>query len=389
MASGVLAAVRASLARLQGDHLLRRRRVVRSPQGPRVEVDGASLVNFSSNDYLGLANHPQLVAAAKAALDEWGTGSGASALVSGHLAVHEEAERRFAGFVGRERALLFGSGYLANLGILAALADRESEIFSDALNHACLIDGARLSRAQVTRYPHLDVASLERALAASRAPTKVIATDAVFSMDGDVAPLAELSALADRHDAWLVVDDAHGIGVLGREGRGTLDHFGVRSPRVVHMATLGKALGSHGAFVAGERDVIEWLVQRARTYVFSTAPPPTVPAVAIAALDLLQSDPARIASLHRLIARFHEGAGKLGLARAGPTAIQPILVGEAGRAVALSAALAERGLWVPAIRPPTVPEGSSRLRISLSAGHREADVDCLLEALAAEAAPVA
>jgi 8-amino-7-oxononanoate synthase len=375
----------AGLAELARDGLLRTRRIVESAQGPRVRLQGRSLANFSGNDYLGLAASPALAAAAHASIDAWGVGSGASALVSGHLGVHEAAEERFARFVGVERALLFGSGYMANLGILAALADRHAEIFSDRLNHACLIDGARLSRAEVTRYPHNDVRFLAARLEASKAPVKVIATDAVFSMDGDMAPVRELVALADRHDAWLVLDDAHGIGVLGACGRGSLDHFGVSSPRIVYMATLGKALGGYGAFVGGAAGTIDWLVQRARTYVFSTALPPMAAAVAHAAIDLLESEPGRVAALHQRIGRLRAACEAAGVPL-GPsaTAIQPLLVGEAQRAVDLSAALQARGFLVPAIRPPTVPEGTSRLRISLCATHAPEDVDGLAAALAIE-----
>ena len=381
--AGPASALEAGLAALEREQLLRRRRVLDSPQGPRVRVDGRELANFSSNDYLGLANDAALAAAAHEAIDTWGVGSGASALVSGHLAIHEAAEQAFASFAGLERALLFGSGYMANLGILAALADRNAHIFSDKLNHACLIDGARLSRAEVTRYPHLDVAALARALEASGAPLKVIATDAVFSMDGDVAPVADLLSLAERHEAWLVLDDAHGFGVLGRHGRGVLDHFAARSPRIVYMATLGKALGGYGAFVGGARPVIEWLVQRARTYVFATSLPPMAAAVARAAIGRLAADEQLVQRLHRNIALFRARCE----ARHVPlspsiTAIQPLVLGSAGRALAASKALQEQGFLVPAIRPPTVPEGTSRLRVSLSAGHAGGDIEALVEALA-------
>ena len=253
------------LAALEREGLKRTRRVLESPQGPRAVVGGRSLANFSSNDYLGLANHPRLRAAAHAAIDAFGVGAGASPLVSGHLRPHEQAERRFARFCGLPHALLFASGYAANLGVIAALCDRHAEVFGDRLNHACLHDGALLSRAAFTRYRHLDLEGLATALAASRAPVKLVATDSVFSMDGDVAPLRELAALAEAHDAWLLVDDAHGVGVLGAGGHGALEHFGLSSPRLVYMATLGKALGGYGAFVAGSAELVEWLLQRART----------------------------------------------------------------------------------------------------------------------------
>jgi 8-amino-7-oxononanoate synthase len=369
------------LAGLEHENLRRTRRVLDSAQGPRIVVDGVSALNFSSNDYLGLANDGRLRAAAHAAIDQYGTGAGASALVTGHMRVHDDAERRFARFTGLPAALLFSSGYAANLGILAALCDRHAEIFADRFNHACLNDGAILSRATLTRYPHLDLATLEARLAASSAPVRVIATDTVFSMDGDVAPVPQLLALAERHDAWLVLDDAHGIGVLGATGRGALEHFGVRSPRIVYMATLGKALGGYGAFVGAEPDVIDWLVQKARTYVFSTALPPSVAATAIAALDVLENEPALVKRLHDRIAQFRAAASGLPLGHSA-TAIQPMVLGDAARAQAASRQLLERGFCVPAIRPPTVPEGTARLRVSLSAAHERSEVEALAAALA-------
>ena len=382
--SRIAARVADGLAALEHATLLRRRRVVESPQGPRVRVDGRELRNFSSNDYLGLANHPALRAAAHAAIDRHGVGAGASPMVSGHLAVHEEAEARFAAFVGLPRALLFASGYAANLGVLAALCDRHAEIFADRLDHACLVDGALLSRARLTRYPHNDLDALSARLQASSAEVRVVATDTVFSMDGDIAPVAQMLALCERHDAWLLLDDAHGMGVLGARGRGALEHFGVRSPRILYMATLGKALGGYGAFVAGEDAAIEWLVQRARTYVFSTALPPMAAAVAVSAMDLLASDSSLVARLHERIGQLRRACIESGVALApSETAIHPLVLGGAQRAVQASARLAEAGFLVPAIRPPTVPENTSRLRISLSAAHESADVVDLARALAA------
>jgi 8-amino-7-oxononanoate synthase len=373
----------AALAELDRTHRLRVRRILDSPQGARVREGADELANFSSNDYLGLANHARLREAAALAIERYGVGAGASALVSGHTRLHDEAERAFAQFVGLPRALLFGSGYLANLGILATLADRRAEIFADRLNHACLVDGAILSRARLTRYPHLDVEALAARLSASRAAVKVVATDAVFSMDGDLAPLDRLAELCEAHDAWLVIDDAHGIGVLGRDGRGSLDHFGVRSPRVVYMATLGKALGGYGAFVAGEERVVEWLMQRARTYVFSTALPPMAAGAAVAALELIAAQPQVVRRLQERIGEFKRACAREGV-RLGEsaTAIHPLVVGADEAALALSARLREAGFLVPAIRPPTVPEGTSRLRISLSAAHSRADVEGLARALA-------
>jgi len=356
--------------------------VLDSPQGARIVESGRALANFSSNDYLGLANHQRLRAAAIRAIEDYGVGAGASPLVSGHLRVHHRAEERFAAFADLPRALLFGSGYAANLGILAALGGPDSEVFSDQLNHACLIDGARLSRGKVTPYPHLDLEALEAHLAASRSTVRIVATDAVFSMDGDIAPVPRLAELCDRHDAWLVLDDAHGIGVLGATGRGTLEHFGVRSPRIVYMATLGKALGGYGAFVGATPEVIEWLVQRARTYIYSTALPPMVAAAAIAALDLVDSDASLVATLRERIAQFRRACAAAGIDTPSQSAIQPIMVGTPERALATSARLQDEGFLVPAIRPPTVPEGASRLRVSLSATHAAAEVEALAAALA-------
>ena len=371
------------LAALDRETLRRSRRVLDSPQGARVRVGGRELANFSSNDYLGLAADPRLVDAVRRSLDDYGVGAGASPLVSGHLRAHEEAEERFAAFCGLPRALLFGSGYAANIGILTVLAGPEAEVFGDRLNHACLHDGARLSRAAYTRYPHGDTDALERALAASPAAVKVVATDAVFSMDGDVAPLPRILALCERHDAWLVVDDAHGIGVLGERGRGSLEHFDIASPRVVYMATLGKALGGYGAFVAGSPDAIEWILQRARTYIFSTALPPMMAAAASAALEIVEHDRALLARLRARIAEFRAACAEAAVpVTPSETAIQPVIVGDAARAVEVSARLLARGFLVPAIRPPTVPRGTSRLRVSLCAAHERDDVERLARALA-------
>ena len=371
------------LAALDRETLRRSRRVLDSAQGAHVRVGGRDLANFSSNDYLGLAADPRLVDAVRRSLDDYGVGAGASPLVSGHLRAHEEAEERFAAFCGLPRAILFGSGYAANIGILTVLAGPEAEIFGDRLNHACLHDGARLSRAAYTRYPHGDTDALESALAASRTPVKVVATDAVFSMDGDVAPLPRILALCERHDAWLVVDDAHGIGVLGERGRGSLEHFRIASPRIVYMATLGKALGGYGAFVAGSPDAIEWILQRARTYIFSTALPPMMAVAASAALEILERDRPLLARLRARIAEFRAACAESAVpVTPSETAIQPVLVGEAKRAVEVSARLLARGFLVPAIRPPTVPQGTSRLRVSLGAAHERAEVERLARALA-------
>ncbi|MDS4019229.1 MAG: 8-amino-7-oxononanoate synthase [Candidatus Competibacter sp.] len=371
------------LARLAAEGLLRQRRTLDSPCGPEAVVDGRRVVAFCSNDYLGLANHPALIAAVRDAAERWGVGSGASHVVSGHLRPHAELEEQLATFIGRERALYFTTGYMANLAIVPALVERNDAVFADKLNHASLIDAALLARAEHVRYPHGDWEALARRLERSRARRKLILTDAVFSMDGDLAPLPELFELAERFDAWLVVDDAHGFGVLGPGGRGSLAHFGLPpSPRLILMGTLGKAVGVSGAFVAGDRRVIEWLMQRARPYIFTTASSPAIAAALLASLGLIAAGEDRRARLQGLIARLRVGLqGLPWRLLSSPTAIQPVLVGGNAAAVRLADRLFARGLWVPAIRPPTVPAGTARLRISLSAAHTEAQVDALVAAV--------
>ena len=375
-----------ALDRRRAEGLARTRRTVSTPQGPRVDVDGRTLVAFASNDYLGLASDPAVVTAARAAALRTGVGAGASHLVCRHMPPHAALEEELAAFVAPcagARALTFSSGYLANLAILTSLCGRGDAVFADRLNHACLNDGALLARAELVRYAHGDADALAARLAASRAPRKVVATDAVFSMDGDVAPLRRLLELAERHDAWLVVDDAHGFGVLGG-GRGSLAHFGLAAERIVYMGTLGKAAGVAGAFVAAHPTVIETLAQTARPYVYTTAAPPLLAEALRAALGIVRADDARRHRLHANIARFRAGAATLPWrVPASDTAIQPIVVGDSAAAVALAGRLAERGFWVPAIRPPTVPANTARLRVSLSAAHAPADVDALLAALAA------
>jgi 8-amino-7-oxononanoate synthase len=382
--SALIAGLEAQLAARRAAGLERRRRVVSSPQGPRVVVDGRELLAFASNDYLGLANDPALVAAAREGALAWGAGAGASHLICGHQAPHAELEREIADYVRPcpgARALTFATGYLANLAIVSALADRDSAVFADKLNHACLNDGALLSRAELVRYRHADVAALAQRLAASRARHKLIATDAVFSMDGDIAPLRELLALAETHDAWLVVDDAHGFGVLG-EGRGSLAHCGVAGDRVVAMGTLGKAAGVAGAFVAAHSAVIETLIQTARPYIYTTAAPALLAHTLRASLAAVRDGAARRARLQARIGQFRAGAAGLPWSLLpSPTAIQPLVVGASAAALELADALWARGLWVPAIRPPTVPQGTARLRISLSAAHTEEDVAQLVAAL--------
>jgi 8-amino-7-oxononanoate synthase len=376
--------LRDRLRQLEREGLLRRRRIVDGPQGAWLHVDGRRCLSFCSNDYLGLASHPALVAAAQRALAESGVGAGASALISGHAREHDALERSLARFVGLPRALYFSTGYMANLGVVTALVGRGDTVFSDALNHASLIDAARLSRAEVEVYPHRDLARLEERLARCASPVKLVASDAVFSMEGALAPLPELLALCERHDAWLLVDDAHGFGVLGEGGRGALSHFGLAAPRIVYMATLGKAAGVFGAFAASDASTIEWLLQRARSYVFTTGSPPALAAALLESLKLIEREDRRRTRLREHVARLRAGLAGLPWRLApSETPIQPLIVGSNDAAVALMEALLERAIWVPAIRPPTVPEGAARLRISLSAAHESADVDRLVDALRA------
>jgi 8-amino-7-oxononanoate synthase len=374
--------IESGLDHLEREGLLRQRRIVEGPQGAYLRFDGREYLSFCSNDYLGLANHPELVTAAERGLAAHGVGAGASALISGHTLEHEALEKRLAEFVGLPRALYFATGYMAAIGIIPALVRRGDTIFSDRLNHACLIDGARLSRAEVRIFPHRDVRELEDMLAQCRSARKLVVSDAVFSMDGDIAPLPELLALCARYDARLLLDDAHGFGVLGRGGRGTLSHFDVASPCVVYIGTLGKAAGVFGAFVAGEASVVEWILQRARTYVFTTSSPAMLASAIVASLRLIDAEDWRRARLRRSIAQLHAGVGGLPWKMLpSETAIQPLVVGENHEAVALMEALLERGIWAPAIRPPTVPAGTARLRIALSASHTAHDVDRLTLAL--------
>jgi 8-amino-7-oxononanoate synthase len=376
--------ISAQLLQLQEQNLLRRRRIVDGPQEPLLSIGGKPVLAFCNNDYLGLANHPALAAAAQDAITRFGVGAASSALISGHSSVCEELEIALAAFVGMPRALYFANGYMANMGIVPALAGPGDMVFSDRLNHACLIDGARLSGAEFRVYPHGDMATLERHLARSASRRKLILTDAVFSMDGDIAPLPELLALCEKYDAWLLVDDAHGFGVLGPQGRGSLAHFGLASPRVLYMGTLGKAAGVAGAFVAGDAILIEWLSQRARTYVFTTASPPLLAGALLAALALFETEDWRRQHLQLLIRRLREGlAGLPWSLLPSETAIQPLIVNDNQRALDLMADLLERGIWAPAIRPPTVPKGTARLRISLSAAHTVEQVDRLIDALQA------
>jgi 8-amino-7-oxononanoate synthase len=374
----------ARLRELERVGLMRRRRRVDGPQGPNLRVDGSDVLAFCSNDYLGLANHPALAEAARRALDQFGVGAGASGHLCGHTGAHEALEQRLAQFVGLPRALHFSTGYMANLGVLPSLAGPGDVVFSDRLNHASLIDAARLSRAEVVIYPHRDTAALDRQMQQWPDRSKLVVTDAVFSMDGDLAPLPQLLALCRRHDAWLVVDDAHGFGVLGESGAGSLAHWGLSSDRIVYMGTLGKAAGVFGAFVAADSEVVEWILQRARTYMFTTASPPMLAAALLAALDVIESESWRRERLASLIERVGSGLSNLPW-RPLPstTAIQPLIVGENSEVMSLMESLKRDGIWVPAIRPPTVAPGTARLRISLSASHRDQDVDRLSNSLQA------
>jgi 8-amino-7-oxononanoate synthase len=363
------------LAEIGRSGLLRRRLVRESPQGPRIVVEGREYLAFCSNDYLGLANHPEIAQAAIDAVRRYGVGEGGSHLLSGHNALHERLEAKLAEFVDMPRALLFSTGYQANLGAVTALVGPGDAVFSDALNHASLIDGVRLSRARVVRYPHVDLASLERALGESEERVKLIATDGVFSMDGDVAPLKGLLELCERHDAWLLIDDAHGFGVMGPEGRGTPAHFGLRSSRIIYVGTLGKAAGVAGAFVAGTAEVVEMVMQRARTYIYTTAAPALLSGALEASLRLVQEEEWRRRRLRLLVETLRNAVGGSGAALApSDTPIQPLILGTSVEALRLSTRLRDQRILVPAIRPPTVPEGTARLRISLSAAHSEQDV---------------
>ena len=371
------------LERRRTEHLYRERLILDSPQGVEVRIGSEILLSFCSNDYLGLAQHPAVIAAFKAGADRYGVGAGASHLVCGHSAAHHALEEELAEFVGARRALLFSTGYMANLGVMSALCGRETTIFEDRLNHASLIDAARLTRAKVKRYPHADIARLDRLLTDTPGQ-KFITTDTVFSMDGDMAPLKELHRLAERHGAWLLADDAHGLGVLGKDGRGSLERFGVPlAPPTILMGTLGKAFGVFGAFVAGEEALIETLIQQARTYIYTTALPPAVAEAVRASLKIVRAESWRRERLGALVARFRQGAQELGFTlMASETPIQPLMLGTAEVALDVSQKLRAQGILVPAIRPPTVPEGSARLRFTFSAAHELSHVDRLLGALA-------
>lgn len=373
----------AKLAEIQARGLYRRRHTLKRLGGVEVEIEGRRVLNFCGNDYLGLAGHPKLVEAMRRAVEVYGVGSGASHLVSGHSLPHHALEEELAEFTGRNRALLFSTGYMANLGLLSALARRGDWVFEDRLNHASLLDGALLSGARLKRYAHRDVANLRAGLAGCAANGRLIVSDGVFSMDGDLAPLPELAQAASDAGAWLIVDDAHGLGVVGPNGRGVVEHFGLGQAQVpVLVGTLGKAFGTFGAFVAGGGDLIEWLIQRARTYVYTTALPPALAEATRASLHLVCEESWRRDKLRVLVERFRIGARQLGLnLLASTTPIQPVLIGGNEDALKASQTLLDAGFLVGAIRPPTVPAGTARLRITFSAAHEESQVDQLLDAL--------
>lgn len=373
----------ARLAERRAAHLFRQRPLLQSPQGPLVQVDGRELLAFCSNDYLGLANHPEVIRAMQQGAEKWGVGGGASHLVIGHSQPHHELEEALAEFTGRPRALLFSTGYMANLAAVTALVGQGDTVLEDRINHASLLDAGLLSGARFSRYLHNDAGSLASRLEKATGNTLVV-TDGVFSMDGDLADLPALSKAAQAKGAWLMVDDAHGFGPLGATGGGIVEHFALSVDQVpVLVGTMGKAFGTAGAFVAGSEELIETLIQFARPYIYTTSQPPAVACASLKSLQLLRTESWRREHLNKLIARFRQGAESIGLTLMdSSTPIQPILVGDSARAMQLSELLKQRGLLVGAIRPPTVPAGSARLRVTLSAAHSEAQLERLLEALA-------
>ena len=378
----MLQALQNELNQRKVDGLLRQRRLLDSPQAETIVANGAKYLSFCSNDYLGLANHPKLISAMQVAAGDSGVGSGASNLITGHHRYHDDLEKKLAKFVGMPAALVFSTGYMANIGVLGALVGRGDAIFADKLNHACLNDGGYYSLAEFYRFAHNDVKALEKLLKNSTAKRKLIAADAVFSMDGDIAPIPHYLRLCEQYDAYLYMDDAHGFGVLGEHGKGSLSHFNIASPRIIYMATLGKAAGVAGAFVAGEQVVIDYLIQTAKSYVYSTPAPPALSATLIESMNLIENGDELRAHLQHLIATLKQNLHlKKWQLMPSQTAIQPLLVGSNHAAVSLSEHLQKQGVLVPAIRPPTVPVNTARLRISLSAAHSENDVLKLAEML--------
>ncbi len=375
--------LQAELAARKEQGLFRQTQVAQSPQGPLMKINGQSYLTFCSNDYLGLANHPVVVEAFKRAADEFGVGSGSAHLVNGHTDYHEQLELALAEFTGRESAILFSTGYMANLGVVGALLNKQDAVFEDKWNHASLLDAGLLSGARFQRYLHNDLDNLQTRLARSDGRRKLIVTDAVFSMDGDSADLKGLSTLAKQHDAWLMVDDAHGFAVLGDQGAGLCEQANLNQDDVqILMGTLGKGFGTAGAFVAGSSELIEYLTNFARPFIYTTAMPAAIAAATLASLDIVKNEPERRVHLQKLIQLFRAGAQNLGLTlMPSNTAIQPVLVGDAKDALHMSEQLKQQGIMVTAIRPPTVPEGTARLRVTLSAAHSEQQVSQLLDAL--------
>jgi 8-amino-7-oxononanoate synthase len=377
------AMLQAQLDQRRAEHLYRARLNVASGCSSILEVEGARLINFCSNDYLGLASHPEINNALKKAADQYGTGSGASHLVSGHSSVHQQLEEQLAEFTGRPRALLYSTGYMANMGTINALVGRHDLVLQDQLNHASLLDGGHLSRATSQRFKHADLGNLQQRLEQSTATRKLIVTDGVFSMDGDLAPLKQMSELAKQHNSWLMVDDAHGFGVLGKQGGGLVEDLNLTHEQVpVLVGTLGKSFGTFGAFVAGSEALIETLIQFSRSYIYTTALPPAIAAATLTSLKILRQESWRREKLASLITRFRRGAEQIGVPlMESSTPIQPVLINDDQKVMQISAALREQGILVGAIRPPTVPAGSGRLRITFSADHSEEQVDKLLNAL--------
>lgn len=370
------------ISRLNGQGLKRNLRLVQGPQGPKVVMDGREVILMCSNDYLGLANHPLVKQAAIKAIERWGAGAGASRLVSGNMEPHVMFEERIREFKGAPAALLFNSGYNANMGVITALVDRNSEIFSDRLNHASIVDACVLSRAKVKRYANRDTDSLEDLLKGSIAKRKLIVTDSVFSMDGTLAPLPEIAGLLERYNAMLLIDDAHATGVLGDKGRGSLDHFGIGGhPSIIQMGTLGKALGSFGAFVTGSREIIDLLISRSRPFIYTTALPPSVCAAATQAIDIIDKDQGLIRKLWENTSYMMKGLTEVGFDTMGSrTPIIPVRTGDNMKTMEASKRLLEKGVFVQGIRPPTVPEGTARLRVTVTASHSREELDRTLNA---------
>lgn len=372
------------LAQRKAEHLYRSRKILESAQSVEPIIDGKKVLSFCSNDYLGLANHPEVIKSFKQAADQYGVGSGSAHLVSGHSKEHHLLEEELATFMGTERALLFSTGYMANMGVVTALCDRHSEIYEDKLNHASMLDAALLSRAKRIRYPHVDINFLKTQLNSSDNKNKFVMSDGVFSMDGDCVPLKSVAELCENNNATLMIDDAHGIGVLGEKGRGTLEHFGVENKQVpIIVGTLGKAFGTAGAFVAGSEELIETLIQKSRSYIFTTAMPAAVAAATRKSLQLVEKETWRRQQLQNLIYLFKKGVNELGLnLMESDTAIQPVIIGSSEKALLLSEKLLEKNILIGAIRPPTVAENTARLRITFSATHTEEHINTLLTTLA-------